>query len=265
MHDSASWSCTLQAVGTVRATADMLPALRKRPGPATSPQVTANLLNHADDQTVVGVSAVLHAIADLQPAVTTFQDWGVVGSPRFPGRVVFDSALEKFGRLGPLSVSPLLVPFQSQHALSSMISLVLRIHGPAVGAGGGCDGLGQALLSGLSLLHDNSVPGVWVAMTCWEPEPFSAAVLAGKAQPVCHAAALALRPAAAAVPTAGSRLRMMPGTGDCPSTGLPDLVRYLADDSTAAPAWRCAVAGGYELEITRENAAASPSPFAKSA
>jgi hypothetical protein len=225
-HTAESCSCSLRGLGVVRATPETLPTLRKQPGPLSGLTLPANLLNHADDQTVVGVSAVLHAIVDSHLPATGFQNWGVVGSPRFPGRIFFDNSLEKFGRLGPLSVSPLIVPFLSLHALSSMVSLALRIHGPAVGAGGGCDGFVQALFTGLAMQQEQELPGVWVVMTCWDPEPFSASTSTVETQPVCLGTALALQPAAA-----GSRhspgLHIVPASeqGAGASGSLPRRIR----------------------------------------
>jgi hypothetical protein len=264
MERPASWSCTLRAVGTARATAEALKVLRKQPGPDSGPALPAGLLNHADEQTVVGVSAVLRAIADGQLPATGYRDWGVIGAPRFPGRVVLDQSLQKFTRMGPLSVSPLIVPFQSQHSLASMISLALHIHGPAVGIGGGSDTLVQALLGGLSLGQENALPGVWLVTTCWDPEPFSAA--AEGTPPVCHAVALALAPARSSAGYAGPRLCLRPATALGPSPTLPDLVRYLTDEAaTEDTAWRCPAPGGYELELVKPNAVARKAPFAKSA
>jgi hypothetical protein len=240
----------VRGFGTVRATPAELSALRKRPGPLAAPTLPAGLLNHADDQTVVGVAAVLQAMAGWQAPRPDFRDWGVVGSPRFPGRVPLSSALEKFGRLGPLSVSPLIVPFQSLHALSSMISLALKIHGPAVGVGGGKDGFGQALFAALSLQQTESLPGVWVVMTCWDPEPFSDSATAPDTPPVCHAAALALAPEAASAGRYEAHLRLVTTNGDGAVPTLAQLVRWLEGASPTDQSWRCAMPGGYELELT---------------
>jgi hypothetical protein len=237
----------VRSFGTARATVGDLPALRKRPGPPAAQTLPAGLLNHADDQTVVGVAAVLQAISAWHPSAPDFRDWGVVGSPRFPGRVLLSGALEKFGRLGPLSVSPLIVPFQSLHALSSMISLALKIHGPAMGAGGGGDGPGQALLTALSLQQTEDLPGVWVVMTGWDPEPFSESAAGPDSPPVCHAVALAL---VSGAHPAGPRLRLVAGHGGSGASSLASLVRFLDAGPRTEQVWSCPVPGGYVLELT---------------
>jgi hypothetical protein len=225
------------------------------------------LLNHADDQTVLAVSAVLNAIADFGLDGEEFKDWGVVGAPRFPGRLFFANALNKFARSGPLGVSPVIVPYLSLHAISSMISLALGIHGPAVGVGGGTDGFVQALFMGLALQQEQDLPGVWVVATAWDPEPFSEGSGEGAPQPVCQALALALRPGAAGI-QGGPGLRMIPRVsataenGDAPS--FPSLVRLLstASETGLARSWSCALPGDHALELTLPNVLAG---LAKSA
>jgi hypothetical protein len=252
--------CAVQGFGTVRVAAAEVPALRKRPGLASAPTLPSGMLNHADEQTVVGVAAVLRALAAWPPPLPDFRGWGVVGSPRFPGRVLLSVALEKFGRLGPLSVSPLIVPFQSLHALSSMVSLALRIHGPAIGVGGGSDGFGQALLTALSLQQTEELPGVWVVMTCWDPEPYSDMATVPESPPFCHAAALAVTRETAGVYSAGPHLRLAAQNGNEAAPSLTQLVRFLDGAAATDRVWRCSVPGGYELELT-----APAPPLARSA
>jgi hypothetical protein len=215
--------------------------------------VPANLLNHADDQTVVALAAVLRAIANFQLEQQDFRNWGVVGSPRFAGRQSFNVSLDKFQRQGPLSVSPLVIPFLSLHAVSSLISLALHIHGPAIGVGGGDGEFVQALLMGLALQQDQDLPGVWVIATGWNPDPVTECGGAAEAQPVCQAAALALLPHGIAAH--GPRLRLVPTDGHDAalrgSPSLPDLMQFLSSASTsnAARIWCCPLPGDCRLEL----------------
>jgi hypothetical protein len=249
-------TCLLGGWRVARATLETVATLRRQPGPAPGRPLPANLLNHAGDQAVLGVSTVLHAAADLGLPTGSFQDWGVVGAARFPGRVTIDAAVEKFGRMGPLCVSPVLIPYYSQHALPSLVTLALRSHGPAMGVGGGYDGFVQALLTALTLQQEEGLPGVWVVLTAWDPEPFSEPEAADATPPVCRAVALTLRPAAAGA-RGGACLRLVPAADDCPAGSLTDLFRCLEG---AAGTWRCALPGGSALELT-----AGAMPLAKSA
>jgi hypothetical protein len=243
-------TCALRGFAVVGAKADSVAERRKHPGPPGGRAVPANLLNHADDQTVVAVSAVLHAIGKSGLESQSFEDWGVVAAPRFPGRISFASSLEKFSRLGPLSVSPVIIPFLSLHATSSAISLGLHIHGPAVGVGGGNDGFTQALLVALALQQEKELPGVWLVVTAWDPEP----ILGGGAasEPVCRAAALALVPATAGM-SDGSWLRIVPANGESSGSAaaFTELLQFLADGTVAGQIrnWRCRFPGGYALEL----------------
>jgi hypothetical protein len=246
-------SCALRAYGVVQATAETLPALRKHPGPADSLAMPANLLNHADDQTVVALAAVLRAIDNFQLEKQDLRNWGVVGSPRFAGRQSFNASLDRFQRQGPLSVSPLVIPFLSLHAVSSLISLALHIHGPAIGVGGGDGEFVQALLMGLALQQHQALPGVWVVATGWNPNPVAECGASAEAKPVCQAAAFALLPHGAAAH--GPRLRLVPTAGpDVPlreSPSLSDLIQFLSSASTTnvARTWCCPLPGDCRLEL----------------
>jgi hypothetical protein len=262
-------TCALRAFGVARATSEAVPALRKQPGPPPGRTLPGNLLHHADDQTVVAVSAVLNAIDEFGLQGEDFKDWGVVGAPHFPGRQFFANALNKFARTGALGVSPIIVPFLSLHAVSSMISLALRIHGPAIGVGGGSDSFSQALLMGLSLQQEHDLPGVWVVTTGYDPEPFADSS-ADAPPPVCQAAALALLPARAGANGTGGLRLVASGEATAsigPSTNLSDLMRILSTASAPGQSrsLRCVLPGDHTLELTATAPQAGISLLAKSA
>lgn len=196
------------AYAGVRVTMDMLPSLRQRPGPGIAESLPATFLRHADEQTVAGLAAVLHAIQQSGLSVPQFQDWGVVAAPCFLGRAMLAAALQRLASEGAWGISPHLIPHRSQHAVSGTISQVLKIFGPNLGAGGGPGGVVEALLAASVLLEGNRLPGVWVVVTDWEPEAIPDANGCLQPDAVCYAAALALVAARPNWP--GVRLRALP-------------------------------------------------------
>jgi hypothetical protein len=185
-------ACDLLAWAAVRAAPEGMPALRQRPGPGAGARVPPAFLKHADEQTVAGLAAVLQAIDRHGLAGTRFTDWGVLGAPRFLGRVALAATMHRFAAEGAWGISPHLIPHRSLHALSGTISQALKIHGPNYGTGGGPRGTDEALLCASSLLASGTLPGVWVACTGWEPEPVPDREGRWSGPAVCHGLALAL-------------------------------------------------------------------------
>ena len=250
-------TCALTGLAIVRATAAELPALRQQPGRVGGQTLPVSFLKHADDQTVAGVTAVLRAIEGSGLAGTSFHDWGVVAASRFMGRTALAGALLKFQAEGAWGISPHLIPHRSLHALSGTISQALKVHGPNFGTGGGPGGAADALLTAAAMLHGGRLPGVWVVLTGWEPEPITDRQ--GKllnADSVCNAVALALMPAA----TVGPRLslRVVPTGADSQRNGhagvtllsLEAVVRTLAEPvgPNATVVWQLPCGGRVELE-----------------
>ena len=200
--------CDVLAWGTAEADVGELPALRQRPHPADPGAVPANLLKHADDQTVAGMAALFRAVHRFGLNRDAFRDWGVVAAPRFLGRAATAATLHKFAIEGAWGVFPHLVPNRSLHSVSGTVSQALAIHGPNFGVGGGPGAESEALLAAAALLQDPALPAVWVVMTAWHPEPIPECD--GRVNPpaVCRAAALAL--AAPRLDWKGSRMRLVP-------------------------------------------------------
>jgi hypothetical protein len=266
-YRAALAGCSLLAFGVVEATPQNLSVLRKQPGPAGEPALTPGLLNHAEDQAVAAVAAVLNAIDAGRLYGQVWTDWGAVAATCFQGRVPVAASFERYRRQGPLSVSPLIVPFMSLHSTSSMISLALRMHGPSVGVGGGRGEYIQALMTGMALQQEHGLPGVWVVATGWDPEmlPEPKSDTAG---PICRALALALVPQQ--IGARGSTLRLLAAAeagAPAVAASFTDLVRFLADAASAdeARVWCCSVDGGHRLELTVQTAGTAVEPLAKSA
>lgn len=159
-------TCDISAHATMRATPARLELLRRDPGRALRPAA----LRHADDQSVLGLATVLTALRTAAMDADQCAMWGVVAAPRFLGRNVMAAALERFAAEGACSVSPHILPHQSQHAVAAFISQILGIQGPSLGVGGGPDVGVEAALTATALLQREQIPGAWLVMTGWNPE-----------------------------------------------------------------------------------------------
>jgi hypothetical protein len=248
--------CAVAGFGIAQVLAAELPALRQKPGCVAGEPLPSSFLKHADDQTVAGIAAVLRALAGGLDG-TPFRDWGVVAASRFMGRTTLAAALVKFKAEGAWGISPHLIPHRSLHSLSGTVSQALKIHGPNFGTGGGPGGASDALMNAAALLHGSDLPGVWVVLTGWEPEPYTDA--AGRILTpdcVCKAVALALVPVA----KSASRLvlRVVPaGTEsrrnrhrEMSLLSMEALVTSLADPAgpPTSVVWQLPFGGRVELE-----------------
>jgi hypothetical protein len=251
-------ACDLLAYAAVRVQPEGVPALRHKPGPAVGERLSSSLLRHADDQTVVGLAAVLQAIASHHLAGTSFTDWGVLGAPRFLGRVTMAAAMHRFAAEGAWGLSPHLIPHRSLHALSGTVSQALKIHGPNFGVGGGSHGPAEAFLTAAALLGTRPLPGLWVVLTGWDPEPVPDREGRTATAAVCCAVALAVVPAT--VHGGGLRLLVSPGPGRAagapgtPATGPLTLEGLAAALEAAEPGpatWGLPHGGWLRLERAR--------------
>jgi len=248
-----SVECGIRAFGVIQAPPATISALRKNPAPAGDPATMITFLKYADDQTVVSLAAVLRAIHNSGLDQQTFTDWGVVAAPSFLGRETVAAAFKRFRRQGALGVSPLLIPYLSQHAVAGTISLPLRIHGPNLGVAGGKGSMVEALLTALTLQQDHHLPGVWVVFSQWEPEPIPKDKDAAREESMCRAVSLALLPADSR--WQGLRLRFVPGQGAGatePSADIAGLAQFLANhtDSNGPQTWNCPLSWNGHLELT---------------
>jgi hypothetical protein len=192
------------ADATVRVGLESLAELRRTPGGCGGEPLPASFLKHADEQTVVGLAAVYKAIQIAGLPGNQFRDWGVLAAPRFLGRPAMATALQRFKTEGAWGVSPHLIPHRSLHSISGTVSQALKIHGPNFGVGGGPGAVVEVLLAATAMLEGKKLPGVWVVLTCLDPEqpPDTAGRPAPGTQ--CVGLALALTP----ISTHRPRLRL---------------------------------------------------------
>jgi hypothetical protein len=244
--------CALGAFGVVRVPFEEIAALRKAPGPWEGPKLPLSLMKHADHQTILAISAVIHAIDDFGWHGRSFADWGVVAAPRFLGRVFLAAALDRFARLGVPGMSPLIIPTLSLHAVAGSVSMAIKSLGFNFGVGGGPGHLVEALLLALASREDHGVPGIWVVATAFDPEPVPDTAGHSTVPAVGHGVALALTPT-----TLGESKRLLRIVdtieGDAPvsPSSLVSLAEFLtrSPETPGARRWACPVPGGGAVEL----------------
>ena len=188
-----SLECAVTTYATARIALHEIQPLRKQ-----SETLLGNLgnsvLRHSDEQTLTAMVAVQDAIGHFDSPPEHFHDWGVVFSSRYLGRTVFVQSLNKFALDGPWTVSVQVVPNRSLHSPASMLGLALGCHGPCVGVGGGFDGETDAWMTAASLLDQQSLPGIWLVFSGWDPDEQIDTEGTPLAETTCTALVLALQP-----------------------------------------------------------------------
>lgn len=193
----AEQACFLEAHAVVEVPLSEIRGLRDAAGPEGAPALPPRFLRHCDEQTVVGVRAVLEAIASRPEAFPTLEQHGVIAAPRLAGRITAAQTLVGVASSGGIAVSPHVVPQCSLHALASAVSVGLGMHGPNLGSSGGPDALSEGLYTALTLVETSCRDGLWVVFTEWDEEPVLDAAGRPTNDPLCRgvALALAMRPA----------------------------------------------------------------------
>jgi hypothetical protein len=241
----AAAECGVAAFGVVRCPSEAFAPLRAELEASGWAAPAGNALKYADDQSAAALGAVARAVRDFGLEGRSFAEWGLAAAARFLGRLTIIEAAAKFRVHGAPGVSPLILPFLSQHTTAGLLSLTLRLHGPNFGLGGGVGGAAEALFAALTVQQTEQLPGVWAVATEWDPEPAPAEGGRGAGPAVCHAAALALTPP----PPAGApglRLRfVVAGGADDAPLGAAALAAALDDAAGGGPIdWRCPLGGG---------------------
>lgn len=209
-------ACGVASHAFVEAALEEIPRLRDQPVPEGVSALPPRFLRHCDEQTVVGMRAVLAAIAAFPGPRPSFADFGVIAAPCRAGRIATAQSLAMLRTAGGVAVSPHIVPQCSLHSVAGAVSVALGMHGPNIGASGGRHAVSEGLFTSLSLLAaDGCLPGIWLVLSGWTREPSLDA--GGKpstspadAGPVCRALAVALTsaPDAGAGGDAGRQLTL---------------------------------------------------------
>lgn len=278
----ATSACTVTAHGVIAAPLNVLPALRETPGDSGRHPIPPRFLRHADEQTVVGLAAVLRAMDEGPLRDTCFDEWGVVAAPMFPGRLGGAATFRRYQQGGPAAISPHIIPQNSLHSVSSAISISLAMRGPNFGIGGGPEALAEGLMVAMTLSDPNTLPGLWLVLTQWAPEPVPDGLGSTQTESICLAVALGLRggaaqdqggltlrlTASAGQGASGAKLRVVPESAKTsvrfPANGEPagrsgsaplvELARWLAGGAggRAAP-WSYGLPWGGRVELVEAN------------
>lgn len=244
--------CPILAHAVARASLEEIATLRKTPGPPGSPRLSPSILKHADEQTVLALSAVLHAQARFRLDGVTDPAWGVIAAPRYLGRLQTMFHIDRYRRQGASTVSPLIIPHLSLHSTSGTISLAMGLRGPNFGVGGAHGHLAEGLLSALTLADEN-LPGAWLVATAWNPEPIPDVSKNSLVPVQGRAVALALDYSGRAGLNPLGTLRFSSATVDSTAEAdLFDLARFL--DEPIVPGrpsrWLTVIPGG-TIELNR--------------
>jgi len=227
------------AHGVIAAPLSGLPALREMPSDSGRHPIPPRFLRYADEQTVVGLAAVLRAMDQGPLRDTCFDEWGVVAAPMFPGRLGGAHTFRKYQQGGPAAISPHIIPQNSLHSVSSAISISLAMRGPNFGIGGGPEALAEGLTVAMTFLDPSLLPGLWLVLTQWTPEPVPDGLGSTQTETTCLAVALGLR-SPLAQDQGGLTLRLTASAGRKASDTTIRVVPETAEASTGFP-------GGGEL------------------
>jgi hypothetical protein len=240
--------CSVVAAAVVSASVQELPALRDQPGGPNAPPIPPRFLRHSDEQTVVGLAAVFRAMEHPALRGACYSGWGVVAAPVFPGRLGSSDMFTKYRANGAAVVSPHSIPQYSLHSVSSAVSICLGVRGPNFGIGGGRQALAEGLTVAMSLMEQSTLPGLWLVLTQWSPEPVPDGFGSTCTQTTCFGTAIAIAPGH----RPGTTLRMTISTVRPAPTPPPGNVAV--DEDACASGWSSRGQAAY-LELTRVLAA----------
>ena len=262
--EASSAACGVAVHALVEATLPEIAALRTAPVPAGSPALPPRFLRHSDEQTVVGMRAVLEAIAAHPAPCPSFANYGVVAAPCRSGRIASAQTLSALRTGGVATVSPHVVPQCSLHSIAGAVSVALGMHGPNVGISGGRHAVSEGLFACLSLLHESDasgghgIPGIWLVVSGWDVEPVldaSGQPMAAESGPAPKCRGLAVAVTASTEAPQQLTLHMPTGRHTVASEAVGDeLVAFAralaagADTGNASP-WSHACPWGAEVRL----------------
>lgn len=245
-------ACSILTHAAVEVRLSEIAALRDAPGPATAPPLPKRFLRYCDEQTVVGMAAVLRAIDRIPAPRPAFDRWGVLAASCQAGRIMGAAAVIGTRKIGSQGVSPHVVPQCSLHSPASAVSVALSMHGPHFGIGGGPEAFDEGLLAACSMVSQPH----WLILTAWETEPSLDAEGGPISDPICRGLAIALLSGEAE--GAAATITIVPGasrTAAAIHEELPSMasrIRSLADALSGESTDACAtlpLRHGFALEL----------------
>ena len=237
-------SCRVVAYGWAELPLAGVEAARARLASEGSPPVPLKHVKNSDEQTIAGLAALFHALHSAGWEGQSFRDWGVVGAPRFLGRMALNATIKNYLSNPSYSVSPHIIPNQSLHSLASTVSLALSLQGPNFGVGGGPGHVADGLLAGLSAASSGRLPGVWLIIAEFDPEPIPDPL--GKPTNAIAAKAVALALQSGQGP---GGLRLLAKPAPRATVSMAELRRYVTEPSRRGRAWQCPVEGLGTIEL----------------
>jgi hypothetical protein len=256
---AAAANCAVASHALVEARLSTIAALRDQPPPAGAPSLPPRFLRHCDEQTVVGMRAVLEAIARHPEPRPGFDRYGVIGSSCAAGRIAAAQTLAQLKTGGAVVVSPHIVPQCSLHAPASAVSVALGMHGPTIGSSGGPHALSEGLFTAFSFLQGGACDGIWLVVTEWDEEPRLDAAGKPVDDPLCRALAIALVPAAHASASLTLHLHRVADAGEGiaqEAQSLASFARALSMCASGAvlASWSHACPWGAEIRVLAREA-----------
>jgi hypothetical protein len=248
---ATTWQAAVLAGASASAPLADFPAMRKSPPRFPGVDLPGHFLKHAEEQTVIGLEAVRRAVERFGLDTREQIAWGIIGAPRFMARMAGAHILTRFAASGGPSVPPHALAQNSLHSVSGAASIALGIHGPNVGLGGGPGAIYDGLTTALTWFDSQSCPGIWLIITQWDPEPIPDGQGLATNEPVCHAVALALKPAAAGESTLRLSLaEPVPAGVRLPVPSVTEIAACLDRAHGGLPAeWTCQLPWGGRIEL----------------
>ncbi len=242
------------AVGVAQANLAELAALRRQKPPLPQQASASLAIRHADEHTLIAMQAFQQALRSADWDLAALQEWGVLVSSRFPGRLGLASIFHRYEKLGPVGVSPMFVPTQALHAAAGTLSVVYALQGPNFGVGGGQDHVCEGLLAGMALDADNLAPGIWVILTASYPNllPDTQGKISNDS--ILHGLALGFSSQVVAPSLLDLQLRRTSATPR--SAGPADLLELIDFVNGTRRSWEYSLPGGGVLELNRAAAPA---------
>lgn len=259
-------ACGIAGHAVCEARLSEIAALRDTAVPPGVPALPPRFLRHCDEQTVVGMHAVVRALAALPQAGGSLAGDAVVAASCQAGRIMAAKSLALLKTGGAVTVSTHIVPQASLHSVAGAVSVALGMHGPHLGVSGGPDALSEGLLSAITLAATAGAPRVWLVVTEWDDEPTLDATGAATDDPLCRALAIAIEPGCEAALTLAAHFPTTPVPAAASAGDLVAFTRALemCGPGGALISWTLASPWGAEVRIMRRRATgrtAGQAPF----